>query len=106
MPTFNLRNPSDRAALGLTDGDAAETVPGRSRLRKQGGTGRSRAETESLIMAAVRARGEMTRGEIARLLQVTKSPWLRSIIEDLVSDGNLSRFQRRNRWGEMEWVYR
>ena len=106
MPTFNLRDPHDRAALGLTDADAAATVLAPFQRSRQGVTARSRADTESLILQMIEHRGAMTRREIATSLHRKKTPWLVGVIMDLVADGRLAEFERVNRWGKKEWVYR
>lgn len=106
MATFNLRDPRDRAALGLTNTDVAGTVLAPFQQPRRGGPARSRADTESLILKVVAHRGAMTRREIATSLHRKKTPWLVGVIMGLVDDGQLTEFERVNRWGKKEWVYR
>lgn len=111
MPSFNLRLPNDRAALGIDDwdkqADGIDTVSIPFQ-RKSGGGGahRSRGDTERLILDAVGSSPRpLTRLQIARAIGRAKSPYLVEVIVALVESGELTETAIRRPNGALEYQY-
>lgn len=110
MPHFDLRNPSDRAALGLpdnlnpdVDGDTV-SIPSHQRRNLQKHT--SRAVALSMILQAVKAAREpMTRLQIARAIGKAKSPHSIGLIMALVESGDLTETAHVKPNGLIEYLY-
>ena len=84
---IDLRDPALREEWQLSLG-FADTVlePSRHSNRRQ--EHRGRAETQALILDALRmANRPLTRLEIARAVGRAKTPWLIALIDALVADG-------------------
>lgn len=112
MPSFDLRLPNDRAALGIEDNwdhqaDGIDTVSiqfqHKSVVR---GTHRSRGDTERLILDAVGSSPRpLTRLQIARAVGRAKSPYLVGVIVALVESGDLTETAIRRPNGALEYQY-
>jgi hypothetical protein len=95
MATFDLRLPTDRAALGLDDDWDKKPAPHETVLKPShqiGGGGHHRAKGEALKMiceVVTSAPQPMTRLEIARAINRAKSPYIISLIMELVESGDI-----------------
>jgi hypothetical protein len=106
MATIDLRTPEARAAFGLSDTPPAYTVQAPSKRRKAAADYRDRADTAAMILEAVAASAvPMTRAQIARALNRSRTPYLISVIDELVFKFELEQSRRFNKWQKFEYVY-
>jgi hypothetical protein len=59
----------------------------------------------SRIMNAVQQGGALTRRQIAEAIGVKKAPWVVQRIEQLVTEGYLTRIEARTPQGVIMWIY-
>lgn len=101
MPTLDLRRPDVRSEYGLRTETVQEPLWSWQNRQQH----RSRADTEVLILEALRTAGRpLTRLDIARAAQRAKTPHFIQILETLVSDGLVAR--RQTLWrGVVMYLY-
>lgn len=101
MPTLDLRAPSLRQQHGLMTVTVLEPFQ-----RDDGGQQhRGRADTEALILDALRHAGRpLTRLDVARALNRAKTPHFIQILETLVAEGRVVR--KHGQWrGVVMYLY-